>query len=75
MYRLIRLKKILNHNTIRKLFIHNKEDKEIPYDQSLMVFNNAPEPTQFFEYKGSHLMAIVQEKERMLKAINDLLHR
>lgn len=60
-------------NTIKKLFIHSKEDKEIPYDQGLMVFNNAPEPKQFFGYKGSHLMAIVQNKEQVLKAINDLL--
>lgn len=60
--------------TIKKLFIHSKEDKEIPYDQGLMVFNNAPEPKHFFEYKGSHLMAIVQNKEQVLKAINALLH-
>lgn len=60
-------------NTIKKLFIHSKEDKEIPYDQGIMVFNNAPEPKQFFEYKGSHLMAIVQSKEQVLKAINNLL--
>lgn len=60
-------------NSIKKLFIHSKEDKEIPYDQGMMVFNNAPEPKQFFEYKGSHLMAIVQNKEQVLKAINDLL--
>lgn len=60
-------------NTIKKLFIHSKKDKEIPFDQGLMVFNNAPEPKQYFEYKGSHLMAIVQNKELVLKAINDLL--
>jgi len=60
-------------NAIKKLFIHSKEDKEIPFDQGMMVFNNAPEPKHFFEYKGSHLMAIVQNKEQVLKAINNLL--
>lgn len=60
-------------NAIKKLFIHSKEDKEIPYDQGMMVFNNAPEPKQFLEYEGAHLMAIVQDKEQVLKAINNLL--
>jgi len=59
--------------TIKKLFIHSKEDKEIPYDQGLMVFNNAPEPKQFFEYEGAHLMCIINNTEETLKAINNLL--
>ena len=62
-------------NAIKKLLIHSKEDKEIPYDQGLIVFYNAPEPKQFFEYKGSHLMSIVQDKEQVIKAINNLLHQ
>lgn len=61
-------------NSIKKLFIHSKEDKEIPYDQGMIVFNTAPEPKQFIEYEGSDLIAIVQYKEQVLKAINGLLH-
>lgn len=62
-------------SNIQKLFIHSREDKEIPYDQGMTVFNNAPEPKQFLEYKGTHLMAIVNEQQKVLNALNSLLKK
>lgn len=62
-------------SNIKKVFIHSREDKEIPYDQGIAVFNNAPEPKQLLEYKGAHLMAIVNEQQKVLNTLNALIEK
>lgn len=62
-------------SNIKKVFIHSREDKEIPYDQGMEVFNNAPEPKQLLEYKGTHLMAIVNEQQKVLNTLNALIEK
>ncbi|KUG10326.1 alpha/beta hydrolase [Elizabethkingia sp. HvH-WGS333] len=55
-----------------KIVIHSKEDKEVPYEQGKLVFDNAPEPKQFIESTGSHLMGIKNNSTEVLKAIQSL---
>lgn len=58
---------------IPKLFIHSREDKNVPYSQGEMVFNNAPEPKVFLEFKGEHLYALKYEKEQIIQKINEMI--
>lgn len=55
-----------------KLFIYSKNDKTVPFEHGQLIYNNAPEPKQFLEYKADHLEAISSEKDQVLKAIEKL---
>lgn len=57
-----------------KLFIHSKEDRDVPYALGETVFNAAPEPKEIYVYSGKHLEAmktnsaeIVAKMDAMLK--------
>jgi uncharacterized protein len=39
---------------VPKLFAHSRDDEMIPYDLARRVFDNATEPKQFVELRGSH---------------------
>ena len=54
------------------LFIYSKNDKTVPFEHGQLIYNNAPEPKQFLEYKADHLEAISSEKDQVLKAIEKL---
>ena len=56
-----------------KLFIHSKEDKDVPFKQEELVYNNAPKPKKLFIYKGKHLEAMKVNSVGVLKAINKLI--
>ncbi len=58
---------------IKKLFIHSKDDVEVPFEQGRIVFDNATEPKRFIEYSGAHLKAIQLKTNEVLNAINDLI--
>lgn len=58
---------------IPKLFIHSKEDKEVPYSQGKIVFNNASEPKTFLEFKGEHLQALKYIKEPIIRKLNEMI--
>lgn len=58
--------------TLPKLIIHSKEDKEIPYAQGHMIFENASEPKTFLESNGNHLGGMSHNTKEIIKAINKL---
>lgn len=62
-------------NKILKYVIHSKEDKDVPFLQGKMVFNNAPEPKEFLEFKGEHLYALKYEKHKILQKINEMINK
>lgn len=64
---------IKNIDKMPKLFIHSKEDKDVPYSQGKTVFNNAPEPKEFIEFKGEHLNGLKYEKEQIINQINEMI--
>ncbi|WP_405207955.1 alpha/beta hydrolase [Aquimarina sp. LLG6339-5] len=60
-------------NKISKLFLHSKEDKDVPFTQGETVYNNASEPKEFLEFKGEHLHALKYKKEQILQKINEMI--
>lgn len=58
---------------IPKLFIHSKEDKDVPYSQGVMVFTNAPEPKEFIDFSGKHLYGLMHESAKILVAMNKMV--
>jgi pimeloyl-ACP methyl ester carboxylesterase len=56
-----------------KLFIHSKEDKDVPFKEGELVYNNAPNPKHLFIYQGKHLEVMKLNSEGALKAINSLI--
>ncbi|MFD2564466.1 alpha/beta hydrolase [Aquimarina rubra] len=59
-------------DNIDKLFIHSKEDKDVPYTQGKVIFDNAPGSKDFIEYTGAHLYGLKYEKEQILQKINKM---
>ena len=59
---------------IPKLFIHSQQDKEVPYSEGKLVFNNAKNPKIFFEYHGNHLQAMLVNPAGVLKGIRYLIN-
>ncbi|SHK26955.1 alpha/beta hydrolase [Epilithonimonas mollis] len=55
-----------------KLFIYSKSDSTVPFDQGMTIYDNAPDPKQFLEFKTEHLEAMVSDKDNVLKAIEKL---
>lgn len=58
---------------IPKLFIHSKEDKDVPFAQGMTVFTNASEPKQFIEFSGEHLLALKYESGKILESLNKMV--
>lgn len=58
---------------IRKVFVHSKEDKDVPFSQGMMVFNNASEPKEFIEFNGKHLYGLMHESGKILASMNKML--
>jgi pimeloyl-ACP methyl ester carboxylesterase len=57
------------------LFIHSKEDKDVPYQEGELVYNNAPGRKTFFVYEGKHLEAMKVSPEKLIAAIDQLLKK
>jgi hypothetical protein len=55
-----------------KLFIHSKDDKDVPFQEAELVYGNALEPKTFFIYEGNHLNAMKISPSGVLKEINKL---
>ncbi len=58
---------------IPKIFIHSKEDTDVPYSQGETVFNNAPEPKEFISFDGEHLYGLKYKKEEIILKINEMI--
>ena len=59
---------------VPKLFIHSKQDEQIPFEEGEWVYKNALPPKAFFEYNGKHLQAMRINPAGVLKAINKLMN-
>lgn len=55
------------------LFIHSKEDKDVPYQQAELVYANAAGPKTFYTYQGKHLEAMKLYAPEVLEKINGLV--
>ncbi|WP_333850963.1 alpha/beta hydrolase [Epilithonimonas sp.] len=55
-----------------KLFLYSKSDSTVPFEHGQVIYNNAPEPKQFLEFSGEHIQAMVVDKDRVVKAIEQL---
>ncbi|KIA89888.1 alpha/beta hydrolase [Kaistella jeonii] len=60
---------------IPKLFIHSKEDKDVPFAQGMVVFSNATEPKEFIEFSGEHLYGLKYESAKILASMNKMIAR
>ena len=56
-----------------KLFIHSKDDEQIPFDEGELVYRNALNPKSFFKYRGKHLQAMRVNPTGVIKEINKLI--
>lgn len=55
------------------LFIHSKDDKDVPYHQAEDVYKNAVNPKTFYAYEGKHLEAMKVDPAGVLAEINRLI--
>jgi len=55
-----------------KLIIHSKEDESVPFEQGLLVYNNANQPKKMWVYKGKHLESVIKNEELFIQKINNL---
>lgn len=62
-------------NKIPKLIIHSKEDKDVPYEQGRILFENASEDKVFLEFSGEHLRAMKYERVKIFNEIDRMLEK
>ena len=60
---------------IPKLIIHSEEDKEVPIEQSKVVFNNATEPKEFMAIKGEHMQGTKYDGKEIIEKINEMIKK
>jgi uncharacterized protein len=61
-------------DNIPVLFIHSKEDKDVPISEGELVFQNAPTPKkEMWIYTGGHIMAGKLYPDEMVKRIDKLI--
>lgn len=58
-----------------KLFIHSKEDREVPYALGETVFTNAPEPKEMYIYSGKHLEALKTNSAEVVARMDAMLKK
>lgn len=56
------------------LFIHSKEDKEVPFAHTETVYNNASGKKTLLVYEGKHLEAMKWDAPKVINAINQLVN-
>ncbi|RPD51109.1 alpha/beta hydrolase [Paracnuella aquatica] len=55
------------------LFIHSKEDKDVPFSHAEMVYQNAPGKKSWLVYSGKHLEATKADEPGVINAINGMI--
>lgn len=58
---------------VKLLVIQSKSDKVAPFEQGVLVFDNAKTSKKLLEYNGEHIEAMKTDSKAILVAINDLL--
>lgn len=61
--------------TIPKLFIHSKEDQDVPYGEGELVYNNATGQKTFLTYEGKHLEAMKVTPTGVIKEMDKLVKK
>lgn len=56
-----------------KLFIHSKEDKDVPYEEGFENYTKASLPKDLFEYSGKHLEAMKTDSEKIIASLEKML--
>lgn len=60
---------------IPTLFVHSKEDKEVPFEEGMMVYNNSPQQKEFVEFSGPHLGGMTVEGPKILEKIDKMINK
>ena len=58
-----------------KLFIHSKEDKEVPFEEGYENYSKASLPKEFLEYSGNHLEAMNGNSKKIISRIKKMLKK
>jgi len=61
--------------TIPKLIIHSKDDRIIPFRHGRKLFEEAPEPKEFYAMRGGHNEALFLAKEDYVHKIDVFLQK
>jgi fermentation-respiration switch protein FrsA (DUF1100 family) len=61
--------------TIPKLIIHSKDDRIIPFRHGRKLFEEAPEPKEFYPMRGGHNEALFLAKEDFVNKIDVFLQK
>ena len=56
-------------NGMPKLLIHSKGDKSVPFTQGELVYNNANEPKEFWEFEGEHLESAIKYPDLLIQKL------
>ncbi|MDQ1160770.1 pimeloyl-ACP methyl ester carboxylesterase [Chryseobacterium sp. SORGH_AS 447] len=56
-----------------KLFIHSKEDKDVPYEEGFENYSKASLPKEFIAYAGKHLEAMKTDSEKIIMSIEKMI--
>lgn len=56
-----------------KLFIHSKEDKDVPFHQGEEVFKAAQAPKEFFVFEGKHLEGMKWQPAAILQRLDAMV--
>ena len=58
-----------------KLFIHSKDDKDVPYEEGSENYAKASLPKEFLEYSGKHLEAMNTQAGKIVSGIDKMLNK
>lgn len=58
-----------------KLFIHSKEDKDVPYEEGFENYSKASLPKELFEYSGKHLEAMKDHSGKIILSIENMISK
>ncbi len=58
-----------------KLFIHSKDDKDVPYGEGFENYSKASLPKDFLEYSGKHLEAMKTDSDKIIASIEKMVMR
>lgn len=58
-----------------KLFIHSKEDKDVPYEEGFENYSKASLPKALFEYSGKHLEAMKDNSDKIISSMDKMINQ
>lgn len=55
------------------LVMASRTDKDVPYEQTLSVYEKAGSPKEFYEFEGEHLEIMALHPEEVIKRVNKMV--